>query len=84
VQLQLSDHDILKSANSIEENESPAITIPHEFQRNNPSSIPQPQQAGILDLPCLFDISPLTTVEQPIIVSSQYNKPHPQAPPVLV
>jgi hypothetical protein len=83
VQQQQSNHDILKSANFIEENESPAITIPHEFQRNNPCSIPQPQLGIILELPRLFAITLKPTEVQPIIVSSPYNKPHTQAPPGL-
>jgi hypothetical protein len=83
VQQQLSDHLIIKSADSIEENESPAIIIPHEYKQHNQSSIPRSQQTGILDLLCLTDITIQTASDQPVMVLSPYNKSHPQAPPEL-
>jgi hypothetical protein len=80
----LENDDALKSADTFEENESPAITIPHEFQRNNQSAIPQPGQTGIIDSPNFFSIKLQSTLVRPVVTSFPYCKPHPQAPPTLV
>jgi hypothetical protein len=79
----ISEQENLELAQSIEENGSPAITIPHEFKRNIAYSIPQPQLDIILELRCLIAITLQHPEDQPIIASSPYNKPHTQAPPVL-
>jgi hypothetical protein len=83
VHYHLEKDDGLKSADTFEENESPAITVPHEFQRNNQSAIPQPWQNGIIDLPNFTIIKLQSTLVQSVVTSFPYCKPHPQAPPTL-
>lgn len=69
---------------SIEEYESPAISIPHEYQRDDFFAIAPPLPANILSLPRLTAVKHASPVAPAIVVLSPYDKSHPQAPPVLV
>jgi hypothetical protein len=78
-----SDHESIKSDCAVEEYESPAISIQHEFQRDNHCVIAQPAQTNIFQLPRTADVKYLAVAPPSIIVLSPYKKSHPQAPPVL-
>ena len=79
----LSEHESINSASSVETHESPAITIAHEFQRNNQFTLAQPVQANIFNIPCLSDVKHQALAAPFIFVLSPYSKSLPQAPPAL-
>lgn len=78
-----SENESINSASSIEEYESPAISLAHEFQRDHQCAIAQPAQANIFNIPSLSDVKHLAVAAPAIFVLSPYNKSHPQAPPAL-
>jgi len=78
-----AQHHPDNSTGSIEEYESPAITLAHEFQRDHQCAIAQPAQTSIFNIPGLSEVKLLAVTAPAIFVLSPYHKSHPQAPPAL-
>jgi hypothetical protein len=76
-----SDSNLTDSAKSIEEFESPAITLDHEFQRNYQCAIAA--QPANLYKSCQRQVIQFAVDSYAIFVPSPYNKFLPQAPPAL-
>lgn len=80
--LETQHHPQMQADCAIEENESPAITLPNELQRDDQPSLTQPHTTQS------FDILPVATaklapaINDPDAVFSPYRKSHPQAPPL--
>lgn len=67
----------------VENDESPAIDLSHEFQRNDHPALPRPVYLNLfivnLDVAARFNF----TIPAPKNFFSPYSKSHPQAPPAL-
>jgi hypothetical protein len=68
---------------SIEADESPAITIPHEFQRDDQPALVNHAASKTFDLLPACQTILVSSTAPPVSVFSPYSKSHPQAPPAL-
>lgn len=67
----------------IETDESPAISLANEFQRNNHPAIPQPSWSYTTDTPPVAVVKFLPVTPPSVSFFSTYSKSLPQAPPAL-
>jgi hypothetical protein len=68
---------------ALEENESAAITLPHEFQRDNQPVLDHPAAIHIPGIPPALGIQIVAAATASPNIQPRYNKSHPQAPPAL-
>lgn len=68
----------------IEEDESPAITIPHEYQRDEQPVLSHSTPALLFVALPLSHIQPALASPHSVAVAPHYPKSRPQAPPALV
>lgn len=68
----------------IEEDESPAITIPHEYQRDEQPELTNSAPALLFVTLPLRHIQTARTLTQSVALPPHYPKSRPQAPPALV